>query len=131
MTNNERKCYNCTLEPNSCLYRCGLAKEDYDYLRCNKGVSQELAILAARCTKLALQKAINDMTELQNEIRTLELELKTLLELGITDADYQEITSLLQAGYELIDRKYGDDDDVYNRHCTFLYNEPVDPYAIY
>ena len=131
MTTNERKCYNCTLEPNSCLYRCGLAKEDYDYLRCNKGVSQELAILAARCTKLALQKAINDMTELQNEIRTLELELKTLLELGITDADYQEITSLLQAGYELIDRKYGDDDDVYTRHCTYLHDDPVDPYAIY
>ena len=131
MTTNERKCYNCTLEPNSCLYRCGLGKEHYDYLRRNKGVTQELAILAARCTKLALQKAINDMTDLQNEIRTLELELKTLLELGITDADYQEITSLLQAGYELIDRKYGDDDDVYTRHCTYLHDDPVDPYAIY
>lgn len=49
------------------------------------------------------------MTDLANEIRTLELELNTLIELGITDADYQEITSLLQAGYEIIDHKYGDD----------------------
>lgn len=127
----ERKCYNCTLDPNTCLYRCGLAKEDYDYLSRNKGVSQELAILAARATKLALQKAIDDMTDLQNEIRTLELELKTLLELGVADADYQEIVSLLQAGYELIDSKYGDDDDVYTRHCTYLHDDPVDPYAIY
>lgn len=101
----ERKCYNCTLDPNTCLYRCGLAREDWDYLSRNKGVSQELAILAARATKLALQKAIDDMTDLQNEIRTLELELKTLLELG--------------------------DDDVYTRHCTYLHDDPVDPYAIY
>ena len=127
----ERKCYNCSLDPNTCLYRCGLAKDDYDYLSRNKGVSQELAILAARATKLALQKAIDDMTDLQNEIRTLELELKTLLELGVADADYQEIVSLLQAGYELIDMKYGDDDDVYTRHCTYLHDDPVDPYAIY
>lgn len=127
----ERRCYNCSLDPNTCLYRCGLAKEDYDYIRDNKGVSQELAILAARCTKLALQKAIDDMTDLQNEIRTLELELKTLLELGVADADYQEIVSLLQAGYELIDMKYGDDDDVYTRHYTYLHDDPVDPYAIY
>ena len=125
----ERKCYNCKLNPNECLYRCGLAKEDYDYLRCNKGVSQELAILAARCTKLALQKAINDMTDLQNEIRTLELELNTLLELGVADADYQEITSLLQAGYEIINRKYGDDEDVYIRHCTYLHDN--DPFTFY
>lgn len=130
MTTNERKCYNCTLDPNTCLYRCGLAKEDYDYIRDNKGVSQELAILAARCTKLALQKAIDDMTDLQNEIRTLELELKTLLKLGVADADYQEIISLLQAGYELLDMKYGDD-DVYTRHCTYLHDDPVDPYTIY
>lgn len=66
------------------------------------------------------------MTDLQNEIRTLELELKTLLE----DADYQEIISLLQAGYELIDMKYGDD-DVYTRHCTYLHDDLVDPYSIY
>lgn len=125
----ERRCYNCSLDPNTCLYRCGLAKEDYDYIRCNKDVSQELAILAARCTKLALQKAIDDMTDLQNEIRTLELELKTLLELEVADADYQEIISLLQAGYEIIDRKYGDDDDVYTRHCTYLHDD--DPYTLY
>ena len=104
MATNERKCYNCVCDPNTCLYRCGLAKDDYDYLRRNKGVSQELAILAARCTKLALQKAIDDMTDLQNEIRTLEL--------------------------EIIDRKYGDD-DVYTRHCTYLHDDPVDPYAPY
>lgn len=127
----ERKCYNCKLDPNSCLYRCGLPKDDWDYLSHNKGVSQELAVLAARCTRLALKKAIDDMTELQNEIRTLELELKTLLELGVADADYQEIVSLLQAGYEIVGNKYGDDDDVYTRHCTYLHDDPVDPYAIY
>lgn len=132
MLNNETKCYNCVLNPHTCLYRCGLAKEDCDYLMHNKGVSQELAILAARATKLALQKAIDDMTDLANEIRTLELELNTLIELGVTDADYQEITSLLQAGYEIIDRKYGDADDVYTRHCTFLYHDdPADPDAPY
>lgn len=92
MTTNT-KCYNCVLDPHTCLYRCGLAKDDHDYLSRNKGVSQELAILAARCTKLALQKAINDMTDLQNEIRTLEL--------------------------ELIDRQ----DDVYTRHCTYLHDD--------
>ena len=130
----ERKCYNCSLDPNTCLYRCGLAKEDCDYLMHNKGVSQELAILAARATKLALQKAIDDLTDLQSEIRRLELELNTLIELGIKDADYQEITSLLQAGYEIIDHKYGDGDDPYTLHCTFLYGKsdyPVDPNAIY
>ena len=129
MTTNT-KCYNCVLNPHTCLYRCGLAKEDCDYIRDNKGVSQELAILAARCTKLALKKAIDDMTDLQNEIRTLEIELETLLELGVTNADYQEITSLLQAGYEIIDRKYKDD-DVYTRHCTYLHDDPVDPNAPY
>ena len=129
MTTNT-KCYNCVLNPRTCMYRCGLAKEDCDYIRDNKGVSQELAILAARCTKLALQKAIDDMTDLQNEIRTLELELKTLLELEVTNADYQEIISLLQAGYEIIDRKYKDD-DVYTRHCTYLHEDPVDPNAPY
>ena len=123
MTTNT-KCYNCVLNPHTCLYRCGLAKEDCDYIRDNKGVSQEVAILAARCTKLALQKAINDMTDLQNEMLTLELELNTLLELGVTNADYQEITSLLQAGYEIIDRKY-------TRHCTYLHDDPVDPNAPY
>ena len=105
MTTNT-KCYNCVLNPNTCLYRCGLAKEDCDYIRDNKGVSQELAILAARCTKLALKKAIDDMTELQDNI------------------------SLLQAGYEIIDRKYKDD-DVYTRHCTYLHDDPVDPNAPY
>lgn len=130
MATNERKCYNCVLNPNTCLYRCGLAKEDCDYIRDNKGVSQELAILAARCTKLALQKAIDDLNDLKNEIRTLELELKTLLELGVANADYQEIISLLQAGYEIIDRKYKDD-DVYTRHCTYLHDDPVDPNAPY
>ena len=130
MLNNETKCYNCVLNPHTCLYRCGLAKEDCDYIRDNKGVSQEVAILAARCTKLALQKAIDDMTDLQNEIRTLELELQTLLELGVTNADYQDIISLLQAGYEIVDRKYKDD-DVYTRHCTYLHEDPVDPNAPY
>ena len=129
MTTNT-KCYNCVLNPHTCLYRCGLAKEDCDYIRDNKGVSQEVAILAARCTKLALQKAIDDMTDLQNEMYTLELELKTLLELEVTNADYQEIISLLQAGYEIIDRKYKDD-DVYTRHCTYLHDDPVDPNAPY
>ena len=123
MTTNT-KCYNCVLNPHTCLYRCGLAKEDCDYIRDNKGVSQEVAILAARCTKLALKKAIDDMTDLQNEMLTLELELNTLLELGVTNADYQEITSLLQAGYEIIDRKY-------TRHCTYLHDDPVDPNAPY
>ena len=127
MTTNT-KCYNCVLDPHTCLYRCGLAKEDCDYLMYNKGVSQELAILAARATKLALQKAIDDMTDLANEIRTLELELDTLIELGITDADYQEITSLLQAGYEIINHKYGDD-SVYTRHCTYLHDD--DPFTLY
>ena len=130
MTTNETKCYNCTLNPETCLYRCCLPEENWKYLRDNKGVSQELAILAARATKLALQKAIDDLTDLQEEIRTLELELNTLIELGITDADYQEITSLLQAGYERLVYKYGDD-DVYTRHCTYLHDDPVDPYAIY
>ena len=130
MTTNT-KCYNCILNPQTCLYRCGLAKEDCDYLMHNKGVSQELAILAARATKLALQKAIDDMTDLANEIRTLELELNTLIELGVTDADYQEITSLLQAGYEIINHKYGDGDDPYTLHCTYLHDDPVDPLAIY
>lgn len=106
------------------MYRCCLPEEDWKYLRDNKGVSQELA------TKLALQKAIDDLTDLQEEIRTLELELNTLIELGITDADYQEITSLLQAGYEILGHKYGDD-DVYTMHCTYLHDDPVDPYAIY
>ena len=129
MTTNT-KCYNCVLNPHTCLYRCGLAKEDCDYIRDNKGVSQELAILATRCTKLALKKAIDDMTDLQNEIRTLEIELETLLELEVTNADYQEIISLLQAGYEIIDRKYKDD-DVYTRHCTYLHDDPVDPNAPY
>ena len=128
----KRKCYNCTLDPNTCLYRCGLSKENYDYLRDNKGVSQELAILTARATKLALQKAIDDMTDLANEIRILELELNTLIELGVTNADYQEITSLLQAGYEIIDMKYNDGDDVYTRHSRYLHDDdPIDPYAIY
>ena len=129
MTTNT-KCYNCVLNPHTCLYRCGLAKEDCDYIRDNKGVSQDVAILAARCTKLALQKAIDDMTDLQNEMRTLELELKTLLELEVKNADYQDIISLLQAGYEIIDRKYKDD-DVYTRHCTYLHDDPVDPNAPY
>ncbi len=129
MTTNT-KCYNCVLNPNTCLYRCGLAKEDCDYLMHNKGVSQELAILAARATKLALQKAVDDWTDLANEIRTLELELNTLIELGITDADYQDITSLLQAGYEIINSKCKDD-DVYTRHCTYLHDDPVDPNAPY
>lgn len=128
-TNNERRCYNCALNPNTCLYRCGLDAEDWDYLRRNKGVSQELAILAARATKLALQKAIVDMADLQNEIRTLELELKTLLDLEVADADYQEMMSLLQAAYEIVDRKYGDDDDVYTRHCTYLHDD--DPFTLY
>ena len=131
---NNTKCYNCVLNPNTCLYRCGLAKEDCDYLMHNKGESQELAILAARATKLALQKAINDLTDLQDEIRTLEIELNTLIELGVTDADYQEITSLLQAGYEIINHKYGDGDDPYTMHCTFLHGDkldPVDPNAPY
>ena len=123
MTTNT-KCYNCALNPHTCLYRCGLAKEDCDYIRDNKGVSQEVAILAARCTKLALQKAIDDMTDLKNEIRTLELELETLLELEVTNADYQEIVSLLQAGYEIVDRKY-------TRHCTYLHDDPVNPNAPY
>ena len=127
MTTNT-KCYNCVLNPHTCLYRCGFAKEDCDFIRDNKGVSQEVAILAARCTNLALEKAIADMTELQNEILTLELELKTLLELEVTNADYQEIISLLQAGYEIIDRKYKDD-DMYTRHCTYLHDDPVDPNA--
>ena len=131
MTTNNRKCYNCTMDPNTCMYRCCLPEEDWKYLRDNKGVSQELAILAARATKLALQKAIDDLTDLQNEIRTLELELNTLIELGITDADYQEITSLLQAGYEILGHKYGDGDDPYTLHCTYLHDDPVDPYAIY
>ena len=130
MTTNT-KCYNCIFNPQTCMYRCGLAAEDSDYLMRNKGVSQELAILAARATKLALQKAINDLTDLQNEIRTLELELNTLIELGIKDADYQEINSLLQAGYEIINSKYGDGDDPYTLHCTYLHDDPVDPYAIY
>lgn len=128
MATNETKCYNCIYNPHTCLYRCGLAKEDCDYLMHNKGVSQELAILAARATKLALQKAIDDMTDLQNEIRRLELELNTLIELGVTNADYQGITSLLQAGYEIIDHKYGDD-DVYTRHCTYLHDD--DPFTLY
>ena len=93
MTTNT-KCYNCVLDPNTCLYRCGLSEEDCDYLMHNKGVSQELAILAARATKLALQNAIDDLTD--------------FLELGITEAD-----------------------DVYNRHCTYLHNDPVDPNAPY
>ena len=131
MTTNERKCYNCVCDPNTCLYRCGLAKEDYEYLRDHKGETQELAILAARATKLALQKAVDDLTDLQQEIRTLELELDTLIELGVTDADYHEITSLLQAGYEIIGYKYGDGDNPYTLHCTYLHDDPVDPYAIY
>ena len=130
MTTNT-KCYNCVLNPHTCLYRCGLAKEDCDYLMHHKGESQELAILAARATKLALQKAIDDLTDLQQEIRTLELELDTLIELGITDADYREITSLLQAGYEIINYKYGDGDSPYKLHCTYLHDDPVDPHAIY
>ena len=129
MTTNT-KCYNCILNPHTCLYRCGLAKEDCDYIRDNKGVSQELAILAARCTKLALKKAIDDMTDLQNEIRTLELELETLLELEVKNADYQEIISLIQAGKEIVNSKYRDD-DVYTRHCTYLHDDPVDPNAPY
>ena len=133
MTTNT-KCYNCIFDPHTCMYRCGLAKEDSDYLMRNKGVSQELAILAARATKLALKKAVDDWTDLANEIRRLEIELNTLIELGIKDADYQEITSLLQAGYEIIGNKFGDDDSVYNRHCTYLYGDqdyPDDPYAIF
>ena len=129
MTTNT-KCYNCILNPHTCLYRCGLAKEDCDYIRDNKGVSQELAIPAARCTKLALKKAIDDMTDLQNEIRTLELELETLLELEVKNADYQEIISLIQAGKEIVNSKYRDD-DVYTRHCTYLHDDPVDPNAPY
>ena len=129
MTTNT-KCYNCVLNPHTCLYRCELAKEDCDYIRDNKGVSQEIAILAARCTKLALKKAINDMTDLQNEIRTLELELETLLELEVKNADYQEIISLIQAGKEIVNSKYKDD-DVYTRHCTYLHDDPVDPNAPY
>ena len=129
MTTNT-KCYNCPLDPNTCLYRCGLAKEDCDYLMYNKGESQELAILAARATKLALQKAIDDWTDLANEIRTLELELNTLIELGITDADYQDITSLLHAGYEIVNSKCRDE-DVYTRHCTILHEDPADPNAPY
>ena len=130
MTTNNRKCYNCTLNPETCLYRCCLPEEDWKYLRDNKGVSQELAILATRATKLALRKAIADLTDLQEEIRTLDLELNTLIELGITDADYQEITSLLQAGCEILGHKYRDD-DVYTRHCTYLHDDPVDPNAPY
>lgn len=95
MTTNT-KCYNCVLNPETCLYRCGLTKEDCDYLMHNKGV------------KLALHKAVKDWTDLVDEILTLELELNTLIELGITDADYQDITSLLHAGYEIINSKCRD-----------------------
>ena len=130
MATNERKCYNCIFDPHTCMYRCGLAAEDSDYLMRNKDVSQELAILAARATKLALQKAVDDWTDLANEIRHLELELNTLIEFGIKDADYQEITSLLQAGYEIIGHKFGDE-DVYKLHCTYLHDDPVDPSAIF
>ena len=95
MATNGRKCYNCGLNPSTCLYKCGLAEEDWEFLR--RDVCCETHDLKERCRKLALKKSVTDLTELQNEIRFLE----HLLELDKPDLDYQTILKRLQRDYEI------------------------------
>ena len=101
MTTNT-KCYDCVLSPNTCMYRCGLAGDAWEFVR--RDVCCETHDLKERCRRLAHQKAVTDWTELEAEIQFLELELERLLELGDPDADYQAIISLLSRDYQLTDK---------------------------
>ena len=102
MATNERKCYDCIFNPQTCMYRCGLAGDAWEFVR--KDVCCETHDLKERCRRLAHQKAVTDWTELEAEIQFLELELERLLELGDPDADYQAIISLLSRDYQLTDK---------------------------
>ena len=103
MATNETKCYDCIYNPSTCMYRCGLAGEAWEFVR--KDVCCETHDLKERCRRLAHQKAVTDWTELEAEIQFLELELERLMDVG--DADYQEyqsIISLLSRDYQLTDK---------------------------
>ena len=102
MATNERKCYECIFNRQTCMYRCGLAGDAWEFVR--KDVCCETHDLKERCRRLAHQKAVTDWTELEAEIQFLELELERLLELGDPDADYQAIISLLSRDYQLTDK---------------------------
>ena len=102
MATNERKCCDCIFNPQTCMYRCGLAGDAWEFVR--KDVCCETHDLKERCRRLAHQKAVTDWTELEAEIQFLELELERLLELGDPDADYQAIISLLSRDYQLTDK---------------------------
>ena len=105
MATNETKCYNCVLNPHTCMYRCGLVGDAWEFVR--RDICCETHDLKERCRRLAHQKAVTDWTELEAEIQFLELELERLLDGGDPDADYQDyqaIISLLSRDYQLTDK---------------------------
>ena len=102
MATNERKCYDCIFNPQTCMYRCGLAGDAWEFVR--RDVCCETYDLKERCRRLAHQKAVTDWRELEAEIQFLELELERLLDIGDPDADYQAIISLLSRDYQLTDK---------------------------
>ena len=103
MATNETKCYDCIYNPNTCMYRCGLAGEAWEFVR--RDVCSETHDLKERCRRLAHQKAVTDWTELENMIQFLELEIERLMDVGDADyQDYQSITRLLSKCYQLTDK---------------------------
>ena len=102
MATNETKCYDCIHNPSTCMYRCGLVGDAWEFVR--RDICCETHDLKERCRRLAHQKAVTDWTELEAEIQFLELELERLLEIGDPDADYQSIISLLSRDYQLTDK---------------------------
>lgn len=97
MTTNT-KCYDCIFSPNTCMYRCGLVGDAWEFVR------RDVCCETHDLKELAHQKAVTDWTELEAEIQFLELELERLLEDGDPDADYQSIISLLSRDYQLTDK---------------------------
>lgn len=103
MTTKETKCYDCIYNPSTCMYRCGLAGEAWEFVR--RDVCSETHDLKERCRRLAHQKAVTDWTELENMIQFLELEIEKHMEVGDADyQDYQSIISLLSKCYQLTDK---------------------------
>lgn len=102
MLNNETKCYNCQLDPNTCYCKCKLEEAEWEYV--NQLASDDLR---NEFTVLALKKAIYDM----------EMRLDRERELLALEAEF-----------------FAEEEDVYTRHCTYLYGDhdyPVDPNAPY
>ena len=96
----ERKCYNCSLDPNTCYCKCKFDDvADWEYV--NQLASEDVR---DEFTVLALKKCIYDM----------EMKL-----------DRERELLALEAGY------FAEEEDMYTRHCTYLHDDPVDPYAPY